>query len=49
MAPSRGQVGQKYSKCMKMLYANLALVLLVERTEVECGKGLLAYSNSARF
>ena len=48
MAPSRGPGGQKYSKCIQMLNANLALVLLVERTEVECGKGLLDYSNSAR-
>ena len=48
MAASRGQVGLKYRKCMKMLNANLALVLLVERTDMECGKGLLDYSNSAR-
>ena len=48
MAPSRGQGGQKHSKCTKMLLANLALVLSFERTEVKCGKGLLAYGDSAR-
>ena len=40
MAPSRGQGGQKYSKCMMSTGPNLALVLLFERNKVECGKGL---------